>query len=108
MTTIEPETVPLKITPDGVWLVGNTRVPVDTVIWAFRDGATAETIVDRYPTLSLADVYLTIAYSLKHPQIIDRYLQDRAKQIESVREENERRFPPDGIRARLLARKQSA
>jgi uncharacterized protein (DUF433 family) len=102
--TLEPETVPLNRTPDGVIRIGGTRVPLDTVIYAFRDGATAETIVDRYPVLTLADVYATIAYYLRHTAETDAYLTEQERAAAAVRAENERRFPPDGVRARLLAR----
>lgn len=103
--TLEPETVPLARNEDGAIHVGETRVTLDTVATAFRDGASAETIVDRYPTLSLADVYATIAYCLRHPQKIDSYLSERTRIAHDIKAENERRFPPDGIRARLLARR---
>jgi uncharacterized protein (DUF433 family) len=103
--TLEPETVPLSRTPDGVIRVGGTRVPLDTVVYAFRDGATAETIVDRYPTLTLADVYATIAYYLRHPAETDAYLAEQERKSAEVRAENEHRFPPEGVRARLLARR---
>jgi uncharacterized protein (DUF433 family) len=105
--TLEPETVPLTRTPDGLIRVGGTRVPLDTVIYAFRDGATAETIVDRYPVLTLADVYATIAFYLRHTAETDAYLTEQERAAAVVRTENERRFPPDGVRARLLARRAS-
>lgn len=104
---IEPETVPLVKSSEGVITVGKSRVTLESLIAAFRNGASAETIADQFPTLSLADVYSTIAYSLRHPQTVDAYLTERSKQREVVRKENEQRFPPDGIRARLLARKTS-
>lgn len=103
--TLEPEAVPLTRTPEGVIRVGDTRVPFDTVVYAFRDGATAETIVDRFPTLTLADVYAAIAYYLRHTAEVDAYLAEQERKAAEVRVENERRFPPDGVRARLLARR---
>jgi uncharacterized protein (DUF433 family) len=57
--------VPLKTDVDGVVRVGNTRVTLDTVVDAFREGATAEEIVSRYPSLLLADVYAVIGYYLQ-------------------------------------------
>jgi len=59
-------TVPLTIGEDGVIRVGKTRVTLDTVVYAFQDGATAEEIASQYPSLDLSDVYLVIAYYLKH------------------------------------------
>jgi len=39
---IEPEQVPLKTDTNGVVRVGGTRVTLDTVIAAFKEGAAAE------------------------------------------------------------------
>lgn len=46
--------------------VRGTRVTLDTVLAAFRDGATAEEIVQQYPSISLADMYQVLGYSLRH------------------------------------------
>lgn len=62
---IESPPVPLNIDMDGVIRVGNTRVTLDTVVAAFKEGATAEEIVWQYPSLSLADVYAVIGYYLQ-------------------------------------------
>src|SRR5262245_17489609 len=97
--------VPLKVTVDGVLRVGGTRVTLDTVVEAFRDGATAEEIVQQYPSLQLEDVYSVIGYYLRHRREVDAYLHDRQQKAENVRRENESRFDPVGVRARLLARR---
>lgn len=103
--TIEPQTVPLRTDRDGIIRVGNTRVTLDTVISAFLDGATAEEIVHRYPSLELADVYSVIAYYLKRRDEVEAYLRFRQEHAERIREQNEARFDPAGIRDRLLARR---
>jgi len=48
--TIPTETLPLAMGPDSVVRVGNTRVTLDTVVAAFKQGATAEEIVQQYPS----------------------------------------------------------
>src|SRR5437879_2771123 len=40
--------------------VGQTRVPLDTVVYAFNQGASPEEIVMSYPTLELGDVYAIV------------------------------------------------
>jgi uncharacterized protein (DUF433 family) len=97
--------VPFKINAQGVAYVGGTRVTLDTVIMTFLDGATSEEIVQRYPSLDLADVYSTIGYYLHNKTEIDEYLLKSSEQSEKLRTSNESRFSPDGIRDRLLARK---
>jgi uncharacterized protein (DUF433 family) len=102
--TLEPETVPLTRTPEGVIRVGGTRVPLDTVVYAFRNGASAEAIVDRFPSLKLADVYGAITYYLRHTTEVDAYIAAREREADDLRREVEARFPQDGLRAKLLSR----
>jgi uncharacterized protein (DUF433 family) len=50
----------------GYWIRG-TRVSLDSVVVAFLQGLSAETIVtDCYPSLTLEQVYGAIAYYLAH------------------------------------------
>lgn len=58
---ITDELVPLKTDTDGVVRVGKTRITLDIVIKTFQNGATAEEIIYRYPSLKLADVCTTIS-----------------------------------------------
>lgn len=102
---IEARPVPLKTDADGVVRVGGTRVTLDTVVAAFGEGATAEEIVYQYPSLDLADVYAVIGYYLQRRSDIEAYLRRRQQQRDEVREQNEARFDPCGIRNRLLARR---
>ena len=99
------EVIPLTIDSHGVLRVGHTRVTLDTVLAAFADGATAEEIVQQYPSLDLADVYSVIGYYLRHTAAVDVYLQQRRTQREAVRQQNEERCDPHGVRERLLARR---
>lgn len=104
---IEPTPVPLELDVDGVVRVGGTRVTLDTVVAAFQNGASAEEIVYRYPSLYLDDVYAVIGYYLRHRQEVEEYLEQRQKEAEEIREQNEARFTPEGVRERLLARRSS-
>lgn len=99
------EPIPLRIDSDGVVRVGGTRVTLDTLVAAFHDGATAEEMVQQYPSLQLADVYAVIGYYLRHQPEVEAYLQERQQRSETVRRENEARFDPRGVRDRLLARR---
>src|SRR4051812_29416158 len=102
--TAEP--VPLASDGDGVVRIGSSRVTLDTVVAAFREGMTPEGIVAQYPSLQLAHVYSVIGYILSHPEEIETYLGNRQRVAAEVRRENEARFDPVGIRDRLLARRQ--
>lgn len=103
--TFAPDPIPLATDADGVVRIGASRVTLDTLVTAFREGATAETIVEQYPSLALSQVYTVIGYYLRHQAEIDAYLERRRRQATQVRQENETRFPPGGLRDRLLARR---
>jgi uncharacterized protein (DUF433 family) len=101
---IETQPLPLMMDDDGVVRVGGTRVTIDTVIYAFLEGATAEEIAQQYPSLSLADIYSVISYYLNQSDQVNLYLQKRESFSLSVKLQNESRYDPNGIRDRLLAR----
>ena len=106
--TFEPMTVPLREDETGAIRVGNTRVLLDLVIHAFRDGASPEDIVESYDALSLGDVYGVITYCLRHPDPVQAYLQRREQEAQTVRARIEASQPPrPNLRAMLLARARS-
>jgi Protein of unknown function (DUF433) len=47
--------------------VRGTRVTLDAIVIAFHAGATAEEIAQKFPTVTLADVYQVIAHYLNQP-----------------------------------------
>lgn len=83
---LERETPPLREDETGAIRVGNSRVLLETVIRAFQDGASPESIVQRYSTLSLSDVYNTIGYYLRHQVAVETYLNQREQQAQSVQQ----------------------
>ena len=102
---LEAEKVPMSPDSDGAIRVGGTRVTLDTVLDAYGNGSTPEGIVGQYPALTLADVYTAIGYYLRHRAAVDGYLAERRPRADQVRQENELRHDPAGVRARLLARR---
>lgn len=102
---LAPEMIPITIDADGAARIGKTRVTLDTVVTAFLEGATAEEIVQQYPSLRLADVYNVIGYYLRRSDEVNSYLEQRKSRAERIRRENESRLDPAGIRTRLLARR---
>lgn len=102
---IEATAPPLRMTEEGIVYVGNTRVPLETVIWTYDEGASAEEIVMRFDALALADVYAVIAYYLKYRDRVETYLESAKTESERVRRENEARFDMRAFRERLIARR---
>ena len=52
------------------WIRG-TRVSLDSIVYAFRDGLAPETILKDFPALKLEQVYGAITYYLAHQHGID-------------------------------------
>jgi uncharacterized protein (DUF433 family) len=98
---------PLVAGADGVMRVRGSRVTMETVLAAFAEGATAEEIAQQYPSISLADVYQAIGYYLLHSAELDAYLARRRQEVQEARRSNESKWPPTGIRDRLLGRQQA-
>ena len=96
--------VPLAADADGVFRVGGTRVTLESVIHQFQQGASAEQIQEDFPSLSLGDVYATIAYYLRHIQDVERYLRTQAQAAAETRREIESGQGTAGWRERLLRR----
>lgn len=97
-------TVPLTTDADGVIRVGGTRVSLDTILVAYKQGSDPEDIIDMFTSLRLADVYAVIGYYLQNRDDVEAYLAEREKFRAQVRQMIEARSDQTGIRERLLAR----
>ena len=107
MLAIKSKPIPLQTDPDGTIKVTNTRIPLDTIVIAYRNGESAEEIVESFDSLKLADVYAIIGYYLDHQLEVETYLQSRQQEATRLYSEIEKQFPSHGLRERLLARQQN-
>jgi len=77
---------------NGAYRVNGTRVSLDSVVYAFLNGQSPESIVDSFPTLTLEQVYGAITYYLAHQAEVDEYLRqgetDFAALSQRLREQN--------------------
>ena len=69
----------------GVKRVGGTRVMLDSIVAAFHQGHSPETISQQYPSLSLGEIYGAITDYLAHKEEMDQYLQSQAEVWKSAR-----------------------
>lgn len=102
---IESKPLPLIVNEHGTVMVRGTRIPLDTIVYAFRNGDSPEEIIEQFDTLKLADVYAIISYYLDYQNEVDAYIRQREVEAQVIRQEIEARFPPHGLRERLLARR---
>lgn len=89
---------------DGFRIAG-TRVSLDSIVYAFRDGLSAESIAENFPTLSLEQVYGAIAFYLANRETVDATIEAGKAEFETIRE-NGRAARPELFR-RLDAARQN-
>ena len=100
---IATDVIPMEPDTAGVVRVGGTRVTLDTIIAAFKDGATAEEIVHQYPSLALADVYSVIGHYLRRTERSKRICSsEKYRRMRSV--SRTRCVDLHSVQDRLLAR----
>lgn len=58
---------------DSYWIEG-TRISLDSVVYAFRQGLSPESIAQAFPLLNLEQIYGAIAFYLANRSAIDAYL----------------------------------
>ena len=95
---------PLRLDLHGVVRIGDSRVMLELVVHAADAGASADEIVESYPSLKLADVHATLAYILRHRSEIDAYMIESEAQAAEMRRLMDERSPQEGLREELERR----
>ncbi len=88
----------------GVYRVGQTRVMLDSVVAAFLQGHSAETIRQQYPALTLEEVYGSFAYYLGHRTEVDAYLKRQEAVWQQWRDRSEQQPSPVAERLRAMTK----
>lgn len=83
--SIAADPLPLRLDSRGTYRVGNSGVRLDTVVFAYNHGSSAEQIAREFPTLELGDVHRVIAYYLHHRGDVDAYLEQRQREAGQIR-----------------------
>ena len=76
----------------GHWIAG-TRVSLDSIVYAFLSGQTAESIAQSFPTLTLEQVYGSIAFYLANRPEIEAYLEKAKADFEALRKASRQADP---------------
>ena len=97
---------PLRLDETGTIRVGDTRVTLDTIVSFFDQGFSAEGIAAKFPTVGLANVYLTIGGYLNRRAEFDPYLEQRRKEAAEIEAALAPFGPPAGLRQQLIERLQ--
>jgi uncharacterized protein (DUF433 family) len=78
---------------DGSYWVADTRVSLDSVVYAFLPGAPPESIAQSFPVLSLEEVYGAIAFYLANHAEIDATLATNDREFELLRKQTREANP---------------
>jgi uncharacterized protein (DUF433 family) len=78
---------------NGDYWIAGTRVSLDSVVHAYWEGYSPETIAQSFSALSLEQVYGAIAYYLRHRAAVDASIQKAAARGEALRQELRRQDP---------------
>jgi uncharacterized protein (DUF433 family) len=71
---------------ENVYWVAGTRVSLDSIVYAFLEGQTAESIAQSFPVLTLEQVYGAITFYLANRPDIDAYLCREEAEFETLRQ----------------------
>ncbi len=88
----------------GALRVGPLGVSLDSVVIAFQQGHSAETIQQLYPALNLEEVYGAIAYYLANRDEVHQYLERQEQLWDQVRQRTAQNPSPVVQRLRALNR----
>ena len=86
----------------GVMRVADTHVMLDSVVAAFDQGHSPESIRSQYPSLSLEQVYGAITYYLGHREQVESYLRRQDAEWARWRAVAEQRQAPVVERLRAM------
>jgi uncharacterized protein (DUF433 family) len=100
-------TVPIEKDRHGVFRMKGSRVTLSSVIASFKDGATAEEIVQQFSTLSLPDIYLVIGFYLSNRQQVESHLKAQHVKADRTRRKIERNQDISELRTRLAAKRKA-
>ena len=71
---------------EDVYTVAATRVSLDSIVYPFLAGQSAEAIAQAFPVLNLEQVYGAITYYLAHRDDVNRYLSNRRQDFDTARD----------------------
>jgi len=92
---------------DGAYRITDSRVSLDSVVYAWCDGLAPESIKANFPVLAPEDVYGAITFYLANQKEIDTYLSLSEAEFETARQQNieQLRQNKPQLYARLVAYK---
>jgi len=87
---------------ESTYRITDTRVSLDSLVYLYREGLSAESMVESYPALTLEQVHGALAFYLANQPQIDAYLAEGQRAAESQHQQSKQ------SNAELIAKLQRA
>ena len=89
---------------DGILFVTGTRVPIDTIIYAYLRGDSPAEIADSFDTVGIENVFAVLSYYHRHKGEVEDYLERGRRESEELHRRMTPILPSRDMRDRLNAR----
>jgi uncharacterized protein (DUF433 family) len=66
---------------NGGYYLAGTPVSLDSIVYVYRDGATAEAVQDDFPSLSLEQIHGAIAFYLANKECVDENISEGEREF---------------------------
>lgn len=83
----------------GRYWIRDTRVSLDSIVYAFLRGDSPDSIADAFPSVGLESVYGALTHYLAHRDELDEYLSREREEFQRLRAESKAAHP--GLYAKL-------
>jgi uncharacterized protein (DUF433 family) len=99
------QTVPLTHWEDGSIRITGSRVTLESILYQFKLGSSAEGIQESFPSLELREIYGAIFYYLQNMEAVEEYLRQRGEAAEEGKRFIDEHFDTKALRERIRARR---
>ena len=78
---------------DAGYFIKGSRVSLDSVVYSFLRGESAEGIAESFPALGLEQIFGALAFYMANREIVDRYLSEGRVEFEALRQQSRQNKP---------------
>jgi uncharacterized protein (DUF433 family) len=94
--------------PDGFIRITGNRVGLEHIAFHYREGYSAEMLLEEYPTLPLSLIHKVIAFYLEHQQAVDGIIAETQTAVEAQKSAGSPAPTLADLRNRLEARQRAS
>jgi uncharacterized protein (DUF433 family) len=78
---------------NGAYYIADTRVSLDSVVYAFLRGESPEGIAESFPALGFEHIFGALAFYVAHREVVDRHMSEGRGEFEAMRRQARRDHP---------------